>query len=306
MKVSEPIIYYYHHQHLTEHITTNSHILTKISILLPGECCYGYRRFPATPSVCHGSNQTRTVSLLCEVEYSPLNSGNNIEVKWYRSKSEEYAGIEGELLIDENMYIRYNRYLIPVNQTLIGQYILGILNFNASDRGYYWCQVVVNNISLPASPYGFISSSQCTFLDITCTIDQPLCAHNISARYRAHKQMNGNSASCLLKDFNNNILTTRSQIFPTSSFPTTDIVTITMSSFATTEVAPVTTSSFPTTAVVSTIVALIIPLALTILVVSSIIYIMKHKSPSKFNIVMILCNETQYKLQHITNDNNSY
>ena len=247
------------------------------------ECCYWYRRVPATPSTCHTTTQTRTVTLTCEVEYWPLNNSNSIEVRWYRSRDEETAGINGasEIMVDDTKYDR----ILPMNpKASILQYILAILNFNSADRGYYWCQMVVNNISLPASPYGFISSSQCIFLDITCTIDPPLCAHNIGARYMAHK---GNSTSCLLKDFNNSILTTRSQIFTTSSFPTTDIVTITMSSFATTEVAPVTTSSFPTTVVVSTIVALIIPLALTILVVSSIIYVTKHKSPSKFNILMI-------------------
>lgn len=305
------------------------------------ECCYWYRRVPATPSTCHTNTQTTTVSLTCEVEYWPLNNSDNIEVRWYRSRDEETAGINGasEIMIDD---IKYDRIPLMNPRPNILLYSLGILNFNDADRGYYWCQMVVNNISLPASPYGFISSSQCTFLDITCTIDPPLCAHNISARYMAHRQMNGINTSCLLnnsilttrsqifttssflttnivtitmsslattefapvttssllKDFNNSILTTTSQIFTTSSFPTTDIVTITMSSFATTEVAPITTSSFPTTAVVSTIVALIIPLALTILVVSSIICITKHKSSSKFNILMInytyICTKINY------------
>ena len=165
------------------------------------ECCYWYRRFPATPSVCHGTNQTSTVTLICEIEYQPpQNNSHDIEVKWYRSRSEEYAGREGDSLIDQNKYIRHpDRDLTPMNQPfiMIWQYILGINNFNSSDRGYYWCQIMINNVSLSPSPYGYIYRSQCTFLDITCTVDQPVCAQNLNQRFMAHTHHN--SFNCSLE-----------------------------------------------------------------------------------------------------------
>ena len=75
-------------------------------------------------------------------------------------------------------------------------YFLGIsLRFNSSDRGYYWCQMVVNNLPLSPSPYGHINDSQCPIQNVTCNIDQPLCAQNIRAQYMAFRQING----CSLK-----------------------------------------------------------------------------------------------------------
>ena len=163
-----------------------------------GECCYWYRRFPATPSACYGTTQTATVSLVCEVQYWPLNNSNDIEVKWFKSRSEESAGKEGELLIDENKYREFG--LTSVNQSFI-RYILGILNFNSSDRGYYWCQISVNNVSLSPSPYGHIYSSQCSFLDTICNIDQLLCAQNLSLRFMAHRQVNGSNCSLVANSY---------------------------------------------------------------------------------------------------------
>ena len=204
------------------------------------------------------------------------------------------------------------RNLGRVNQSFIKQYMLGVQRFNSSDRGYYWCQMVVNNnISLSPSPYGYIYSSQCTFLDVTCTINPPLCAHNMNTRYMARK----NVSRCSLEDFSSIIPTstttmpqivtmssihttetatipkpslttaarmaTMSQMITMSSIHTTETITIAMSSFATTEITTITTSSFPTTEIASTIVAVIILFMLTILVVSIIVCIKKHKCQSK-------------------------
>ena len=184
-----------------------------------GECHYWYRRFPATPSVCHGTNQTTTVTHICEVEYRALNSSDSIEVRWYRSRDEETAGIEGEVLNDENKYPQFNSDLRQVNQTFIRQYILGILRFNSSDRGYYWCQMVINNVSLSPSPYGHINGSQCTALDATCDIDQPICAQNTCVQYMALKEGNG----CSLMKFSTISPTRTTTISPvaTSSIITT-------------------------------------------------------------------------------------
>ena len=118
---------------------------------------------------------------------------------------------------DENK-CQFNHDLRQVNQTFIGQYILGILRFNSSDRGYYWCQMVINNVSLSPSPYGHISSFQCPFFDVICDIDQPICAQNTCVQYMALKDGNG----CSLMKFST-ISPTRTTIFPvaTSSIITT-------------------------------------------------------------------------------------
>ena len=240
----------------------NLFLLIMLVAMLPinytsGECHYWYRRFPATPSVCQGTNQTTTVTLVCEVQYWSLNSSDSIQVRWYRSRDEETAGIEGKILYyDEIKYQQSNSTQTRENQTIIGQYVLGILRFNSSDRGYYWCQMVVNNVSLSPSPYGHINGSQCTALDAICEIDQPICAQNTCAQYMALKKVNG----CLLMKFSN-ISSTR---------------TTTISSMATKDIA-----SFPTAEVASAIVAGIILLVLTIIVVSSIIYVKKHRSESE-------------------------
>ena len=152
-----------------------------------GDCCYWYRRFPATSSVCHGTIQTTTLSLICEIRYRPFSNSSSIELKWYRSRDEESAGIKGEILNDEYKY-KYTEVEISINGSFIRQYHLGILNFNSSDRGYYWCQMVVNNVSLSPSPYGYINSSQCTIFENTCTVDELICAQSFSLQLMAHNQ----------------------------------------------------------------------------------------------------------------------
>ena len=197
------------------------------------------------------------MTLICEVQYRALNSSDSIEVRWYTSRDEENAGREGEILNDVNKYQQSNGDPTPVNQTFIRQYLLGILRFSSCDRGYYWCRMVVNNVSLSPSPYGHIRSL-CLLNDTICDIDQPFCAQDTHAQCMALKQVNG----CSLIQFSN--------VSPTrSTFPVTDITTATMSGFATTKVA-------------SAIVAGIILLTFTIIIiVSSVIYVKKHRSESE-------------------------
>lgn len=88
------------------------------------------------------------------------------------------------------------------NATAIVRSFLEIANFNnMSDRGNYWCQIVVNNTSLPPSPYGYIYSSDCTLFDVTCTMSPPLCAQNLTTQQMAHTQGIGN---CTLENSDNN------------------------------------------------------------------------------------------------------
>ena len=145
------------------------------------------------------------MTLYCEVEHQPQNSSNNIEVRWYRSRVEETAGINGEILIDDTKYDRG----APVNlQAATLQYGIGILRFNSSDRGYYWCQLVVNNITLSPSPYGYIYSSQCNSLETMCAADPPLCAQNMVMQYNIMALQNGSGTNCSLKNFSNTLTNT--------------------------------------------------------------------------------------------------
>ena len=196
----------------------------------------------------------------------------------------------------------------------IRQYGLGILNFNSSDRGYYWCQMMVNNVSLSTSPYGHIYSTQCNIFDVTCTTNgvPRLCAHDmaLNGQYMAHTKFNG--TSCSLEKLSINIPTSTTTMSRIVTMSTTETVTIpkpsftlatvaraaimsqmtamssihtigtvTISSFATTEVTPLTVSGFPTTEVVTTMVVVLLLFVLTIIVVTSIVYTKKHKRQSK-------------------------
>ena len=213
--------------------------------------------------------------LLCEIQYWALNNNNSIEVNWYRSRDVDSAGREGEILNNENKYQQFDSESTIVNQTSIRQYTLGILRFSSSDRGYYWCQMVVNNESLSPSPYGHFNSSQCISLDAICNTGQPICAQNTNVRYMAFGQHNDN---CSLVDLSN-ISRTR-----TTS-------TITISKFLT-STPEIITMSFPITEVASTIVVVIILFMLTILLISSIIYVKRHSSQSKLNYVVYHSIET--------------
>ena len=158
---------------------------------MTGECCYWYTQFPAT-ATCNRNTLSTTLTLSCDVQYLLSDNTTNVEVKWYRSKSERSAGIEGERL-------NHTHITGPVTVNNIGtiiQYDLEISR-STSDQGYYWCQMIVNNDPLPPSPFGFINSSHCILSEVTCDFrNQPLCAQNIS-RFMAHKEHGG--VNCLIE-----------------------------------------------------------------------------------------------------------
>ena len=74
------------------------------------------------------------------------------------------------------------------------------LRFNNSDWGYYWCQMIVNNVTLSPSPYGYIYHSQCVPLDAAiCSLHQPICAHSLSGlQFMAYAN---SSHNCILREF---------------------------------------------------------------------------------------------------------
>ena len=55
---------------------------------------------------------------------------------------------------------------------------------------------------LSPSPYGYFNDSQCPVQNVTCNLDQPLCAQNTRAQYMAFRQENG----CSLINVTGNII----------------------------------------------------------------------------------------------------
>ena len=139
-----------------------------------------------------------TVTLVCEVQYWLSDASIDVEVMWYRSKSEQSAGTDGERLFSANPSTSPS---MNNDTTTNLQSILLIMDFGISDIGYYWCQMVVNNETLPPSPYGYIYSTRCVLQDVTCNMaNQPLCANTSTSRKIAHTVVN--STNCTLEDSN--------------------------------------------------------------------------------------------------------
>ena len=169
---------------------------------MTGECCYWYTRFPATATCNRNTTaDSLTLTLACDVQYWLSDSTTNVEVKWYRSKSEQSAGIEGERL----NHAHISGPVTSNNVTFI-QYGLEISR-STSDQGYYWCQMIVNNDPLPPSPFGFINSSHCTQAEVTCDLrNRPHCAQNLSSRLMAQKK----GVNCSIATFDDSRITTMS------------------------------------------------------------------------------------------------
>ena len=124
------------------------------------------------------------------MQYWLGDSETNVQVKWYRSRDEQIAGrIEGENIKHTDIS---GQTTVKTNSVTTMQYGLQIKNFSNNDIGYYWCQMVVNNTTLPPSPYGYIHSPQCSLTEMTCNIrNQPLCAQNLTLRHMAVSEQNG-------------------------------------------------------------------------------------------------------------------
>ena len=256
------------------------------------ECCYWYRKFPATPSLCN-TTRTSTVTLKCEVQHW-LNNNSNLEVKWYKSSSEESAGKNGEILTDKTKYNQHNNIRTVLNEplNLIKQYFIGIMHFESSDIGYYWCQMVINNISLPPSPYGHITntSTQCSLFEVTCTSYQPLCAQNLSINtsFMAYLSLTNETNDCsLLEQGSDRTATveianqTMSTNFPDISTATVAITTMISTTFNIDSSATC-AENYSCSAGIAVGIVLMI---LTITVLSALVYVYykKHKSQGKYD-----------------------
>lgn len=140
-----------------------------VSSLCEGNCSHYYYIQPVSAIDCNplGAN----LPLTCGVYVPRINPTT---VRWYWTGSEELAGVSGTWITNDSpgYSLTAAQSSDPVvNGVYIGlfydQYSLNILDFNSSDLGYYWCQIVINNtvvlqpsqflnISVPA-----VSSRQC-------------------------------------------------------------------------------------------------------------------------------------------------
>ena len=138
------------------------------------------------------------------MQYQLSDNQTDVQVEWYRSRDEQTAGIEIENLTHTHISIHSSGNF---NSTTFIQYRLDIKNFSDSDRGYYWCQMVVNNTALPPSPYGYINSSKCTLTEATCYVmNEPLCAQNLTLHHMAVTEQNG--LTCKIEAITYNEITT--------------------------------------------------------------------------------------------------
>lgn len=143
--------------------------LHDVSSLCEGNCSHYYYIQPVSAIDCNplGAN----LPLTCGVYVPRINPTT---VRWYWTGSEELAGVSGTWITDDSSGYSLTAAQSSdpvVNGVYIGlfydQYSLTILDFNSSDLGYYWCQIIINNtvvlqpsqflnISVPA-----VSSRQC-------------------------------------------------------------------------------------------------------------------------------------------------
>ena len=143
--------------------------LHDVSSLCEGNCSHYYYIQPVSAIDCNplGAN----LPLTCGVYVPRINPTT---VRWYWTGSEELAGVSGAWITNDSPEYSLTAAQSSdpvVNGVYIGlfydQYSLTVMNFNSSDLGYYWCQIVINNtvvlqpsqflnISVPA-----VSSRQC-------------------------------------------------------------------------------------------------------------------------------------------------
>ena len=150
-------------------------------------------------------NEGTTVQLVCAMHH-PCNS-TSFQVRWYKSPNETFADAEviediGEEINNYNFSVCKYVSLVPEpqNGTANGSnsdnccfttYVLSISNFNSRDNGHYWCQFVDNDSHPLSSPYGYITLSEETAVNISaCTADDFIidneylntsqCAENIT------------------------------------------------------------------------------------------------------------------------------
>lgn len=150
------------------------------------DCCYLYSAFSVNLT-CSPSGSPISVTLQCAITLPDL---TGVQVRWYRSETEELAGTRGELVdtaagvtgVLESTPSPFSGLYTAVTST-------HIKNFTFRDSGYYWCQLGVNSTCLLPSPPGLVE------LD---SLPQETCDDN--STFANSKQFLSHSPVCALKE----------------------------------------------------------------------------------------------------------
>ena len=181
-------------------------------------CCYHYTIVPTNVSRCNP--QGLNPRLLCAVN-SPQDPFTNITVNWYRSDTENSAGINGEQIdnVTEKYVITSTQISDRNNENStrdginLHYFRLQIINFTASDGGYYWCQIMLNKTCLQPSPYGHIDIN--TSLPNGCTDAE----YNVKYDLEESSYLCGNVLSfCGTENFNRKKMPQNSTCFSPNTF----------------------------------------------------------------------------------------
>ena len=142
-----------------------------LSNLIVGyDCCYLYGSFPRNDGNCVPQGDQLTHR--CTV-YNPRDEFTNLTVRWLRQRTEVEGGampwpteivtvMQGVHELTESRP-RLNSSRACTRGVLYGDtFALTILNFTASDNGYYWCQAMVNDSYLQPSQNAWFYVDSCT------------------------------------------------------------------------------------------------------------------------------------------------
>ena len=133
------------------------------------DCCYMYSITPGNLT-CNPQEQPQTVALQCDI-LAPDTSG--VRVKWWYS-SENRIGSAGVLIntiVPDFNISGTKNCSSPFNDLFTATASMLIPNFTSTYNGYYWCQMVVNSTSLQPSPTRWISFSNTSEVNCTCSTD---------------------------------------------------------------------------------------------------------------------------------------
>ena len=148
------------------------------TLSLKGGCNYWYHEVPTSSTTCN-LREGDTAHFTCHVS----GTCNTFNVQWYKRRnqnsSEQNITDSGEF----SNYVYIDGYCY-ISSSLI------IYNFNNSDNGHYWCQIMAKNCPLQSSPNEYIAVSEDMAINSSqsCIFDHslipPMCAEDTTSSIR--------------------------------------------------------------------------------------------------------------------------
>ena len=144
-------------------------------------CNYWYHQVPAnkTCNLLEGGS----AYINCDVE----GICNTFSVLWFKHTNRGSTKMDSnEHIPQSNSKYQIQTLSMPINNSDGSCFVgtnLEIRNFNFSDNGYYWCQIISNNCLLGPSPRGYVAvGEEVTMSSHSCTINDnlisPMCAED--------------------------------------------------------------------------------------------------------------------------------